>query len=172
MCDVGDLVWFRNFYFYSGFGLSSRCASSVIRGLTTIPPYRHRNPPVRYLEYIVRYGGVPGGSQHPAYRANAIEPAVSTLSVTLSACEYKRWLRHSGPYELHRQGHRRPARTGQHCTTSVGADVCVCCVCDSVCAVVGAAPQPVLLSAPPLRRNLGGSHTCMDVWTCSPLDTY
>ena len=25
-------------------------------------------PPVRYLEYIVRYGGVPGGSQHAAYR--------------------------------------------------------------------------------------------------------
>jgi hypothetical protein len=23
---------------------------------------------VRYLEYIVRYGGVPGGSQHAAYR--------------------------------------------------------------------------------------------------------
>jgi hypothetical protein len=27
-------------------------------------------PPVRYLEYIVRYGGVPGGSQHAAYRVN------------------------------------------------------------------------------------------------------
>ena len=29
-------------------------------------------PPVRYLEYIVRYGGVPGGSQHAAYRVNDI----------------------------------------------------------------------------------------------------
>ena len=34
-------------------------------------------PPVRYLEYIVRYGGVPGESQHAAYRVNGMAGEVS-----------------------------------------------------------------------------------------------